>query len=126
MTTPKRPVFINLFAIRFPVSAITSILHRFSGLFLVIAIPYFAWLLSLSVESQASYERAVSILASCPIRFAGILVVWVVSHHLFAGVRYLLIDIDVGVSRMAARRSALLVNVLALLVAALYIWKVIL
>ena len=39
------------------------------------------------------------------------LVMWSLAHHLLAGIRYLLIDIDVGVDKEIARQSALAVTV---------------
>jgi succinate dehydrogenase / fumarate reductase cytochrome b subunit len=36
-------------------------------------------------------------------------VLWSLVHHLFAGIRFLLLDIDIGIGRQAATRSAWLV-----------------
>jgi succinate dehydrogenase / fumarate reductase cytochrome b subunit len=43
---------------------------------------------------------------------------WSLLHHLFAGIRYLLLDLGLGLDRLAARRSALiaLVSAIAVLV----------
>ena len=43
---------------------------------------------------------------------------WALAHHLLAGIRHLLSDIDVGSGLPAARRSAWLVNVSGLVIAA--------
>jgi succinate dehydrogenase / fumarate reductase cytochrome b subunit len=40
--------------------------------------------------------------------------VWALLHHLCAGIRHLFLDIDVGASLHAARRSALAVLVVSL------------
>lgn len=45
--------------------------------------------------------------------------IWALTHHLLAGVRHLLSDIDVGSHLPAARTSAWLVNGCAVLVALL-------
>ena len=42
------------------------------------------------------------------------LLVWSLSHHLLAGIRHLLLDIDIGVEKTQARGSAWLVNMGAL------------
>jgi len=44
-------------------------------------------------------------------RIATIVLVWVLTHHLLAGIRHLLSDIDIGSQLTAARRSAWIVNV---------------
>jgi succinate dehydrogenase / fumarate reductase cytochrome b subunit len=47
--------------------------------------------------------------------------VWSLSHHLLAGVRHLLLDIDIGLDRAAARASAWLVNLGALALTAAFL-----
>mgnify|MGYP000367363481 FL=1 len=60
-------------------------------------------------------------LASPPALVLTVLLVWSFSHHLLAGIRHLLLDIDIGVERSQARTSAWLVNLGALLLTALYL-----
>jgi succinate dehydrogenase / fumarate reductase, cytochrome b subunit len=115
------PVFLNLFRIRFPVGAVTSIAHRLSGLLLFLAFPVLVYWLDLSLRDPAGYARAVEWLQCDWVRFASVLVAWSLLHHLFAGLRFLLIDLGVGVERTAARRSAWAVNGLALLLTLGYI-----
>jgi len=43
---------------------------------------------------------------------------WALAHHLLAGIRYLLLDLDLGVDRAAARRSAWIVFALSVPLAA--------
>ena len=50
-----------------------------------------------------------------------VLLVWSFSHHLLAGIRHLLLDIEIGVQRAQARTSAWLVNLGALLLTAIYL-----
>jgi succinate dehydrogenase / fumarate reductase, cytochrome b subunit len=115
------PVFLNLFRIRFPVGAVTSIAHRLSGLLLFLSFPVLVYWLDLSLRDPAGYARAVEWLQYGWVRFASVLIAWSLLHHLFAGLRFLLIDLGVGVDRTAARRSAWAVNGLALLLTLGYI-----
>ncbi|MDE2090071.1 MAG: succinate dehydrogenase, cytochrome b556 subunit, partial [Gammaproteobacteria bacterium] len=57
-------------------------------------------------------------------RVAAVLLAWALVHHLLAGLRFLLIDVDMGVQLRAARISAWLVNLcgLAALIAAAGGW----
>lgn len=116
-TLQKRPVYLNLLKIRQPVTALASIAHRISGVFLFLSIPCLIWLLDQSLTSEASYETVIAQLASPVSKLLLIALAWSAAHHFFAGIRFLFLDVDVGVELAAARRSALIVNVLGALVA---------
>ncbi len=116
-----RPVALDLFRIRFPASAVVSILHRLSGLLLFLGIPVAVYLLERSLVDARGFARVQGLLATPALRLFGLLVVWAFSHHLLAGLRYLLIDLDIGVDRAAARASAWAVNVAAVAVAVAYL-----
>ena len=107
----ERPVFFNLLQIQLPVGALTSILHRASGLLLAVALPVAAYLFGLSLRGPDGYAEASALLGAWPMRIASIVVIWSLSHHLLAGVRHLLMDIDIGSALSSARRSAYMVNV---------------
>lgn len=114
------PKFLNLLAIRLPPGGIASIGHRISGVLMFLSIPLFAWLFGLSLESEQNFQQAVSYLHATPFRLLSLALVWSLSHHLLAGVRHLLLDIDVGVTKGSARNSARVVNFGAVLLAAAY------
>jgi succinate dehydrogenase / fumarate reductase cytochrome b subunit len=114
-----RPVFFNLLRIQLPVGALTSITHRITGLILVLGIPLGAYLLDMSLGGPESYARVVAILGAMPSRIAAVVLTWALAHHLLAGIRHLLSDIDVGSRLSAARHSAWFVNVSGLAIAAL-------
>ena len=109
----KPPVFLNLLRIRQPVNAVASILHRISGVLLFLAIPGWLYLLDLSLADAAGYARAAEILAHPLAKLLGLIVFWSLCHHLLAGIRYLLLDLDVGIRIQRARQSAWIVNVTA-------------
>ncbi len=115
------PVFLNLLRIRFPVGAVTSIAHRISGLLLFLSFPVLVYWLDLSLRNPAGYADARAWLDCIWVRLASVVIVWSLVHHLFAGLRFLLIDLGLGVERTAARRSAWAVNGLALLLVLAYI-----
>ena len=115
------PKFLNLFVIKLPPSGIVSIAHRVSGVLMFVSIPLIAYLFALSLESQQGFQQAQAWLASPPALILTVLLVWSFSHHLLAGIRLLLLDIDIGVQRSQARTSAWLVNLGALLLTVLYL-----
>lgn len=105
----KRPVYLNLVRIRLPVGGVVSILHRVTGVLLVLALPLSLLLLERSLASAADYQQLAAHAASLPGRLVVLALVVTTAHHLFAGVRHLLLDVDIGIERGGARLGAWLV-----------------
>lgn len=117
--TQDRPVFLNLLRIRQPVAAVVSILHRLSGFFMVLLLPGLIYLLQLSLSSVDGYSRAIAFMDKPLLRYIAIGLCWMFTHHFLAGLRFLLLDFDVGITRNTARKTAWLVHVGAILVTAI-------
>lgn len=115
------PKFLNLLQIKLPPGGIASIGHRVSGVLMFLAVPLAAWLLALSLHSEQGYRQALAYLQSPVLQVLSLILVWSFCHHLLAGIRHLLLDIDVGVDRAQARLSAWIVNIGALALSALYL-----
>lgn len=113
MLRQGRPVFLNLLQIRMPPPAVLSILHRASGMALVLVLPVLLWLFDLSLSGEAGFERSRALLHGGFAKLLLFLLAWGVIHHLFSGIRFLLIDFDIGVERAAARQSAWLTMIAA-------------
>lgn len=105
-----RPVFFNLTQIAMPIGAVTSIMHRITGIFLPIGIPCAVYLLQQSLQDELAFLRVAALLSHFPLKALVAVFIWVFSYHLLAGVRHLLSDIDVGSHLRSARFSAWLVN----------------
>ena len=114
------PKFLNLLVIKLPPGGIASIGHRISGVLMFLFIPLLAWLFGLSLENAQGFQQAREHLHSSPVLLLSVLLVWSLSHHLLAGIRHLLLDIEFGVDKAAARLSAWLVNLGAVLATAGY------
>ena len=110
-TTTRRPVHLNLFKIKLPIAGIMSIIHRATGMFMFIALPYLIYLLDLSLSGPTGFAEAVDSVHGFVGTVFVFLIMWSLSHHLLAGIRYLLIDIDLGVEKEMARQTALAVVV---------------
>lgn len=106
----RKAVFFNLTQIQMPVGAVTSITHRITGILLAIGIPFGVYLLDQSLRDPQSYVGVTQLFAHPAFKFAALAFIWALAHHLFAGVRHLLSDIDIGSRLPAARRSAWSVN----------------
>jgi succinate dehydrogenase / fumarate reductase, cytochrome b subunit len=89
-----RPVFLNLFQIHFPITAITSIAHRVSGVFLFLCMPCMLWLWKVVLGSAADYQRILDCLAEPYARVAVWLMLSSFGFHLLAGLRHVFMDIS--------------------------------
>jgi succinate dehydrogenase / fumarate reductase cytochrome b subunit len=113
---PPRPVYLDLLAIRLPLPAFVSILHRASGaLLFLVGVPLLLWGLQSSLASPESYAQFKAAIAHTLARLVLLGLAWAYIHHVLAGARHLLLDLDIGTDLPAARRSSAVVFVLALL-----------
>ena len=88
-----------------------SIIHRATGVFMFLALPVLIYLLTLSLSSPTGYAQAAESLHGLLGVVFVFLLMYSLSHHLLAGIRYLMIDVDLGVEKALARKSALAVVV---------------
>lgn len=102
----NRPVNLDLAKFSFPVTAIVSILHRLSGLFLFFVIPFMLWGIQYSLAGPSHYQAFVACITSPVMLF----VIWVVLsaliYHIVAGVRHLLMDVGMGETLKGGRHSS--------------------
>jgi succinate dehydrogenase / fumarate reductase cytochrome b subunit len=109
MTIKKRPKNLDLTTIQLPLPGKVSILHRVSGAGMFICFPLLLWLFSASLSSPESFATFKSIAGMLPVKvvLAGLL--WAFVHHFCAGVRFLLLDLHIGIEKEEARKSAVAV-----------------
>ena len=114
---PKpRPVYLNLFAIRQPVPAIVSILHRISGaLLFLVGIPLLLWVVQRSLASADAWAQMRGTLSTPLAKLVMITLAWAYFHHFIAGIRHLLMDMHWGMDLKSARQSSAVTIVLAIL-----------
>ena len=126
MATQKTaPKFLNLLRIKLPPGGIASIGHRISGVLMFLSIPLVTWLFGLSLESPQGFRAVQEQRDSLLLLLLSLVLVWSLSHHLLAGIRHLLLDIEIGVCKASARASAWLVNIGALMLTVLYLAMVV-
>ncbi len=115
-----RPKYLNLpallFEIRLPVPGWVSILHRISGALLFF--PFTAWLLYLldtSLRSEQGFQYVKDHYLAMPaVKLGMLLLIWAFCHHFCAGIRYLLLDLDIGIELRSARITGWIVILLGL------------
>ncbi|MCX7901917.1 MAG: succinate dehydrogenase, cytochrome b556 subunit [Burkholderiaceae bacterium] len=124
-----RPQFRNvqitqILSYRLPPAAVVSILHRISGALLFLLLPFILYLLELSLSSEASFARLQATASHWLVRIVLVALTWALLHHLVAGLRYLALDLHLGVDKEQARRSALAVFAISLPLALLAALKI--
>ncbi len=114
-----RPKFRNLnfpllLTYRLPLPGVVSIMHRISGAALFLMLPLLLWLFDLSLMSELSFERLRGITANFFFKLLLVFLIWGFFHHLAAGIRYLLLDLHIGIDLNSARASAIAVYAVSL------------
>lgn len=122
MPSHSRPVFLNLLQIRLPVAGIMSIAHRAAGVLLFMAIPFLVALMSAALSGQDGFLRVQEQLGQPLVKVMLFLLLWALAHHFFAGIRYLLIDVHVGVQAPWFRQTAWAVLLVSPVAALLLLW----
>jgi succinate dehydrogenase / fumarate reductase, cytochrome b subunit len=106
MTIKKRPKNLDLSTIRLPLAGKVSILHRVSGAGLFLFLPVLLWLLSASLTSAETFSTFKSLFSTLPVKVVLAGLIWSFVHHFCAGIRFLLLDLHVGIEKDASRKSA--------------------
>ncbi len=119
----KRPVNLDLTTIRQPLAAISSILHRISGVIVFFGIAGLLCLLDVSLTSEDEFNAVQAAALSPVMRFLLWGVLSALAYHCVAGVKHLFLDVGVGESREGGPRGAQLVFVVsAILIVLLGVW----
>ena len=116
----QRPVNLDLTKFKWPLAAITSILHRISGVVVFFGIALLLYFLDLSLRSEAGFQRVAELAK---------FVTWVVLagllYHLVAGIKHLIMDFGIGETLSGGRIGAvmtLILSAVAIVMAGVWIW----
>lgn len=113
--TKPRPKFLTLYEIRLPLPGFVSILHRVSGAGLFLMLPLLIWVLELSLGTDPGSTANFKALTGNPlVKLVLFGLCWAYLHHFCAGVRFLLLDLHIGIDKQPSRTSATAVLVVSL------------
>lgn len=102
----KRPVFLQLHRIHLPITGLVSISHRITGAVLFLSLPLWLYLLQRSLSGPAGFLEVQDWFGQAHWRLLAAVMVWWFLHHLLAGIRVLLLDVEIGIELTHARASA--------------------
>ena len=119
-----RPVYRNiglaqLVKSRLPWPGKVSILHRLSGAALFLLLPFILYLFDQSLASALSYQKFQAFTSNILVKIICLGLIWSFLHHFCAGIRYLLLDLEIGVEKSESNRSAIIVLVVGLALTAI-------
>ncbi|CAI8236615.1 MAG: Succinate dehydrogenase cytochrome b556 subunit [Marinobacterium sp. xm-d-530] len=122
----KRPVNLDLRTIKQPLPAVTSILHRVTGLILFVGTIFMMYALSLSLESQEGFDAAAALLTES---FIAKFIAWgllsALLYHFFAGIKHLVMDAgycEEIESGNAAAKATLAISAVSIVLAGVWVW----
>lgn len=117
----SRPKFLALHQIRLPLPGFVSILHRISGALLFLALPLLLWMLQQSLQPTGNLS-ALQLPAG---KLLLLVLLWAFLHHFCAGIRFLALDLHLGVKLDRARASSkwvLAVSIVLTILLGLRLW----
>ena len=126
MNTDHRPVYIDLRKINLPVSALISITHRLSGMYVFfITLPLMLALIYFSTESENSFNDLSLFLKNYKF-ILGLIVLsfCILWYHILSGVRHLIMDAHIGESLLASKYSAIFIISLWIITSCFVFWRI--
>ena len=112
----RRPLSPHLTIYRWPVTMMTSITHRVTGMALTVGALILAWwLVSISNGLDGGYQTFMA-LAATPFGMLVLLgITWSLAYHFFNGLRHLAWDLGYGFDKKIAERNSVIVFALSFL-----------
>jgi succinate dehydrogenase / fumarate reductase cytochrome b subunit len=124
LTKDDRPRYRNIhisqvIGYRLPAAGLISILHRISGAGLFLFLPFLLYLFRQSLTSEMSFGVLQDLLKAWYVKILLLGLCWAYLHHFCAGIRHLLLDVHVGLTKERGHQSALAVFAVSLPLTAL-------
>lgn len=88
----QRPVNLDLNTIKFPPTAISSILHRATGVAMFIALVFALWAWAVSLSSSEGFDSVVTVMDGVIGNIITIGTVSLITYHMLAGIRHVIMD----------------------------------
>jgi succinate dehydrogenase / fumarate reductase, cytochrome b subunit len=121
----RRPKYYDLNLAHLPPPGLVSIIHRASGAFLFFPVlPILLYALHVTLGSEEGYTRWHDFFGRPAVKVILLGVTWLYAHHFFAGIRYLLLDLHIGIAKEPSRTSALAVLVLGVAATLFVGWRI--
>lgn len=101
-------VYLNLFLIDFPITAVTSIIHRVTGIFLFLFLPFLLYFFYLSIESNSSFIVAKSLFSKSYVKVFYYIFLSSFIYHFITGLKHMIMDIGFFEEKKTSRNFAII------------------
>ncbi len=121
----KRPVNLDLTQFSFPLPALTSIVHRITGVGLFIGVAILMYALDLSLQSEEGFNSVKECLDGTLAKLVIWALVSALLYHLVAGIKHLLMDFGIGETLeggVLGAKATIAVSVVLIVLAGVWIW----
>ncbi len=121
----NRPINLDFTTLRIPLPAVTSFLHRVSGVFIFAGIALLLWLLAESLSSEEGFLQVQQWLDTLWVKLLLWSVVAGLLYHLIAGIKHLIMDMGIGETLEGGVLGAQLViasSAIAIILAGVWLW----
>jgi len=88
----QRPVNLDLNTIKFPPSAISSILHRVTGVAMFFALLFVIWAWAVSVSSPEGFEQVQTLMNGVFGYIVALGTISALTYHILGGIRHVIMD----------------------------------
>ncbi len=114
---------LQIIRYRLPAAGMISILHRVSGAAMFLLLPFILYLFDLSITSEISFARLQGYTSHWLVKLVILGLSWAYLHHFCAGIRHLVMDLHIGLTKEGANKSAKIVFAVSLPLTALVALK---
>lgn len=102
----QRPVNLELTTISFPAAAISSILHRVSGVIMLVGVGFLIWALATALQSAEGFALVKGLLTGFIAKFIAWGILTALGYHLLACVRHMFMDLGYFEELVSGRVTA--------------------
>jgi succinate dehydrogenase / fumarate reductase, cytochrome b subunit len=127
---PGQMRLIDATQYRLPPAGWASILHRISGLLLIVLMPFVIWMFDTSVTDEVTFDQfrgafvgGIGFVPAFVVKLATLVLIWAFLQHLFAGIRHLYMDFTHTVTKEFGHTSALVAIVASGLLTLVFAYK---
>ncbi|RUO81494.1 succinate dehydrogenase, cytochrome b556 subunit [Idiomarina tyrosinivorans] len=115
----QRPVNLDLTTIQFPASAKASILHRVTGVVMLVALVFLTWAFAVSLSGPEGFATVEAVMTSFIAKFIAWGILTALGYHFLAGLRHLVMDLGFWEELESGNASATAAIVLAIILSVL-------
>jgi succinate dehydrogenase / fumarate reductase cytochrome b subunit len=120
-----RPMHLNLFVMKFPITAISSICHRISGIWIFICLPFLLLMLQESLASLESFSNISNKFNNIYYKLFFLSFLAASVYHAIAGMRHIIMDLGFFESKNEGKITSWIViisSAIIFLFLGFYLW----